>query len=111
MTDHHVTHHRLIAERVDAFRSTGSTERERHRRREAYKRALWTVRGHLQGHHPGVALRPTDTLDDLLARHEACHDDVEEVGECRLAPCDGVPGLVDPPTPTLRQMLAWAEGR
>jgi hypothetical protein len=73
--DHHENHHRLNTERAAAFRSTPA--RNRIRRRELAKAAVWSLQGHLRCCHGsrGVGLL---TLAELEAMHAAYHERLTE---------------------------------
>lgn len=77
MTDaeRHEHQHRLYATRLAAFQAEPKNRRHqrRQRRREAWKRAAWTLRGHLTGQHGQGHLRPFASLDDLEALHDRLH--------------------------------------
>lgn len=75
--ERHDHHHVLISERVAAWRVLPRLTSGLHpyRRREAYKKAAWTLRIHLNGEHGlrGGSLPVRETLDEMLARHEELH--------------------------------------
>lgn len=78
MTDRHENHHRLIGERVAAWRALPKRSgMDKIRRREAYKRAAHTVQGHLRSEHgtQRVGGRPIGMVDleTNLAEHDRLH--------------------------------------
>lgn len=73
--NHHGHHHELIAERLAAFqRAPRRSGLDRIRRREAGKRAVWTMTGHLRCCHGHRSLPQFATYDELVAIHEHDHE-------------------------------------
>lgn len=72
--DRHTHHHRLIAQRVLAWRQVrGRSGMDRHRRREAAKRAATTIAGHLRSEHQVRGNLGLLSVEELLARHSQEH--------------------------------------
>lgn len=75
MTARHEQHHALIAERTAAYRAMPRRSGiDRQRRREAGKRAVTTLRGHLSGEHGyRHTVGPPPSLEELEALHDRMH--------------------------------------
>lgn len=72
----HEWQHRLITERTDAWRKMPTRSGvDKLRRREATKRAYWTIRGHLQSEHGRRNAPMTALIDDLTKLHDTLHAD------------------------------------
>lgn len=78
--ERHNLHHRLMEERVQAWRDAPARSGlDRLRKRELAKKAYWTVRGHLQDPHGQRNAPPDALVDDLLARHLEAHAETPDV--------------------------------
>lgn len=74
MHAHHDNHHRLNDERVAAWRAMPRRSGlDRLRRREAAKRAAWSLVGHLRCCHGWKGNSARLDIDDLVALHERDH--------------------------------------
>ena len=69
---HHDNHHRLITERRAAWLAT--PRRKRLRRREAGKRYMWTLLGHLRCCHGWRTDSATLSVSEVESVHEAMTD-------------------------------------
>ena len=74
VNDMHANHHRLIEERVAKWQALPRrTGIDRIRSREAGKRALWTLRGHLSYPHGQRGLPIKASIKSLTKLHEELH--------------------------------------
>lgn len=68
----HEWQHKLIADRVAAIPAR-YTKKGHHAYREAYKRAAWNVRSHIQGEHSRRNLPVLMSVEELIALHDSLH--------------------------------------